>query len=281
MTWGAAIRRLVFVAGVVCLAGCTGKGSEGTCGDATAMCGSTPGDPTGTWTVNGTCVYQADMPNRPMSLTELTTRPLNPSIAPPQPQPTTDGSWCSDLVVTPASSTAPSQVSSVNLWHDLPTLKVGQVAFNSNSTYSVDLTFAEEGASTHFTPYCLQYQGKVAIDCGGLATEMQAFYKQAAGMHPVAFQNITCQSATDEGCDCSYDYSVEVTDAGTWVKSDNLIQESSTQYLYNGQPVMSQAPELSMLATYCQDSNSLTLSGYEGSNLSELVGLRTLSLSRM
>jgi hypothetical protein len=44
---------------------------------------------------------------------------------------------------------------------------------------------------------------------------------------------------------------------------------------------MSQAPEVSMVATYCQTSSSLTLSGYEGSNLSSIVGLRTLTLAKM
>jgi hypothetical protein len=279
------IRRAVFVACVLVFGGCAGKGAEGTCADATGMCGGVPGDPMGVWNVCGFCSYDADMPNRPMSLTELTNRPQNPSIAPLQAQPTTDGSWCSDLILNPASGTTPSQVTSVNLWHGLASVNranAGTVTLRSDGTYEVDLNFVEKAATTHFTPFCLQFQGQVQIDCPLLATQISAFYMTMAGAHPVAFQNISCQPATDDGgCDCFYDYSVAVTDTGTWLKSGNLLQESSGQYLYNGQPVMSQAPELSMVATFCQSGNTLTLSGYDGTTLSSVPGLRTLSLTRM
>lgn len=229
----------------------------------------------------GSCTYDADMPNRPMSLTELTQQPQNPSIAPLQPQPTTDGNWCSDLKVTPPSGTTPAKVTDVNLWHDLPALNSGTVQFMTDGTYAVDLKFSEPGVQTHFTPYCLQYQGNVAIDCPSLGPQMAAFYMNAAGTHPVAFTNIACQLASDGGCDCAYDYSVEVTDSGTWLQGGGLIQESSSSYLYNGQAVMSQAPELSMFANYCQTGSSLILSGFQGSTLSSVVGLRTLSLTKM
>ncbi len=282
MTGGSTIRRVVLAACALALGSCAGKGAEGTCGDATASCSGSPGDPTGIWDVNGSCSYAADMPNQPMSIPELATRPLIPSIAPPQPQPTTDGSWCYDLIVTAPVGTTPTQVTSVNLWHDLPTLaQGGKVSFNGDGTYSVDLTFTEPSASTHFTPFCLQYQGNAAISCSNLAPQITSFYTQAAGSHPVAFQNITCQNASDGGCDCAYKYSIEVTDSGTWLHSSNLLEESSSAYLYNGQAVMSQAPNASLLATYCQSGNSLIMSGYEGSNLSNIVGLRTLSLARM
>jgi hypothetical protein len=276
------IRRVVFAACALALGSCAGKGTEGTCGDATASCSGSPGDPTGTWSVAGECSYEAVMPPEQMGYTELNARPINPSIAPPQPQPTTDGSWCYDLILKPASGATPSSVTSVNLWHDLPSLNSGgKVAFNPDHTYAIDLTFSDPNPSTHFTPFCLQYQGNVAIDCGSLATEMTAFYMQAAGTHPVAFQNIQCQMASDSGCDCTYKYSVEVTDSGTWLQQGNLLEESSASYLYNGQAVMSQTPSVSMLATYCQSGTSLTVSGYEGTNLSNVVGLRTLLLSRM
>jgi hypothetical protein len=281
------IRRVVFAACALALGGCAGKGTEGTCGDATASCSGSPGAPMGTWSVAGACSYQAVMPTEPMGFTELNTHPLNPSIAPPQSQPTTDGNWCYDLIVKPAAGMTPSTVSSVNLWHDVPSLdegskiKASTVAFNPDHTYAVDLTFAEKNASTHFTPFCLQYQGNVSIQCGDLATEITAFYTQAAGTHPVAFQNIQCNGASDGGCDCIYNYSVEVTDSGTWLQQGNLLEESSANYLYNGQAVMSQAPSVSMLATYCQSGTSLIMSGYEGTNLSNVAGLRTLSLTGM
>jgi hypothetical protein len=275
--------RAVVIGGALALAGCAGNGAQGSCGDATGMCAGAPGDPTGQWGVEGFCSYPADMPNRPMSLTELTTRPQNPSIAAPQPQPTTDGSWCYDLILKPATATAPSAVSSVNLWHDVPALGAGSsVTFSTDGTYAVDLKFSEPVAGTHFTPYCLQYQGQTQINCADLATEITAFYANAAGANRVAFNGINCaSSASDGGCDCGYSYSVEVSDMGTWVKSGDLIQESSTQYLYNGISVMSQAPELSLFATYCQSNSTLLLSGYLGSDLSSVVGLRTLSLARM
>jgi hypothetical protein len=262
---------------VLGLGACTGKGAEGSCGVA-ADCG---GDPSGTWSVQGSCSYEPLAPYRQMSLSEQTLKPQNPSLEPLQPQPTTDGNWCYDLFYNPPDSKNPvGDVKTVNLWHGAPALSGGTVKFDStDSTYAIDLNFVEKGAISHFSQSCITFGG-ANPSCTDLAAQITAFY-MVNSSGAVAFQNIVCAQGAPDGCDCQYDYQVELTDAGGWAKSDNVLVESSVDYQYNMQKVMSQTPTGNQAVTFCQDGNSLTLTGYEGASLSLAVGLRTLQLTKM
>jgi hypothetical protein len=259
------------------VAGCNGKGAEGTCGE-TASCG---GDPSGTWTVNGSCSFDPLQPFRQMSLTELSQPTQNPSLAPMQPQPTTDGNWCFDLYLLPPDTMHPGgNLLAINLWHDAPALTGGTLTFDPAGTYNVDLTFLENNATTHFPESCIQFAG-AGPTCAQLGTLITAYYANIAGTNPPTFQGINCQAGAPDGCDCFYNYSVELTDTGAWTKSDNVLIESSLEYLYNGQKVESQAPSGNQAASFCQSStDALTLTGYNGTSLSVVAGLRTLDLKR-
>jgi len=267
---------------LLAISGCSGKGAEGSCG-ATATCG---GDPTGTWTVAGACQFHADQPYQDVSLVEEMQAPLTPSLAPPQEEATTTGSWCSQLVFLPPNSTTPG-VKDVTLWHDAPALTTGTVEFDASGSYSTTLNFATV-STTHFAPACLQSAG-ANPSCDDLAQGLTTFYVNSAMARGVTggptptpgFEAIQCLAASDQGCDCYYDYKVVLTDQGTWAKGDNIITEANTLYLYNGQAVKSQAPTGPMEASFCQSGDQqLTLSGYAGTSLSAAVGLRTLSLQK-
>jgi hypothetical protein len=263
------------------LAACTGKGAEGTCG-VVADCG---GDPSGNWSVQGFCQYPAVAPYRQMSLSEQTLQPQNPSLEPLQPQPTTDGNWCYDLFYNaPTMMNPDGSITTVNLYHGAPAIDPnngGTLKFDSTDhTYSIDLHFLQQGATSHFSLYCLQFAGANPT-CDQLASQLTAFYmSKSAGTVP--FQNIKCAKGSPDGCDCQYDYQVELTDMGAWATNNgNILIESSVEYLYNGQKVMSQAPTINQNVTFCRDGNTLTLTGYEGASLSLAVGLRTLVLQSM
>ena len=225
------------------------RAPKGSCGVA-ADCG---GDPSGTWSVTGFCSYDPVAPFRQMSLSEQTLKPQNPSLEPLQPQPTTDGNWCYDLFYNPPDSKNPvGDVSTVNLWHGAPALTGGTVKFDStDNTYAIDLHFLETGATSHFSQSCISFAG-ANPSCTDLAAQLTAFYMANSSSGVVAFQNIVCGQGSPDGCDCQYDYRVELTDTGGWSKSDNLLVESSIDYEYNMQKVMSQTPTGNQAVTFCQ-----------------------------
>src|SRR5450755_1288649 len=222
----------LFTLALLALAGCSAKGAEGVC-SAGAVCGGA--SPAGTWDVSGRCEYAAAHPDQPLNPQEQVENPLFPSLTPSQAQQTTDGDWCSGLFYTPDN-----QVKSVNLWHDAPALVDGQITFSVDAsglptTYSTALNFAGPNV-THFAPLCLQFYGATP-SCTDLATNLTAFYVAAAGVDnstppvplPPGFENIQCQTASDGGCDCGYDYKVQLTDSGAWSYAGSVLTESSAQ----------------------------------------------------
>jgi hypothetical protein len=272
-------------------AACGGKGRDGICSDG-AVCG---GDPSGIWDVVGSCQYLADAIDQPFSPREQVQTPQPPVLTSSPVAATTDGDWCSRLYYLPTDMDdmhPNSKVVNVDLPHSAPFLAGGQMSFSnaSGSTpakYQVSLSFATTG-STHFTVQCIQFGG-ASPSCGELATNLQQFYVSKAGvnaqgmMQEPSFTITACNSASDGGCDCSYNYQVTLTDVGTWQSLGTAISEAGDPgaYLYNGQPVAaSQQPTKAQLASYCQAGDTLSLSGYSGSFLSGAPGLRVLSLAR-
>jgi hypothetical protein len=272
-------------------AACSGKGREGLCGDG-PICG---GDASGTWDVVGSCQYAADAIDQPFSPREQVQTPQPPVLTNSPVAASTDGDWCARLYYSPTdvdANSPNSKVLTVDLPHSAPPLAGGQISFNkaSGSTpanYQVSLGFAASG-STHFTVQCIQFGGATP-SCGELATNLQQFYVSKAGvnaqgmMQAPSFKDIVCNSASDGGCECSYNYQVTLTDVGTWQPLGNVISESGDPgaYQYNGQPVAaSQQPTKAQLASFCRAGDTLSLSGYNGSFLSGAPGLRVLSLSK-
>ena len=287
----AARRPAALVFALLLVTACSGKGRDGTCSDG-PICG---GNPTGTWDVVGSCQYAADAIDQPFSPREQVQIPQPPVLTSSPVAATTNGDWCSRLYYSPIDVPATSlnsKVLTVDLPHLAPGLAGGQVSFNSATSttppsYQVSLSFASSNA-THFTPQCIQFGGATPT-CGELAINLQQFYVTKAGsngqgvMQAPTFTGIACNTASDGGCDCTYDYQIALTDFGTWQAVGNTISEASdlAAYQYNGQPAAaSQQPTKAQLASFCQTGDTLTLSGYNGSSLSSAPGLRVLSLSK-
>ncbi len=277
--------------GVLCGGGCGGVGAEGTC-PALLSCG---GDPSGTWTIQQACEFEAVRPTQPTDVMDFMAQPNTPSIGatlpPPQPQPTqlapsTSGDWCFGLDYND------SQVKNVSLWHDEPVLQPGStIVFDSmDHTYTATYQFSTHGPgfnnSTHFAPICLAANGaNPPPTCTDLATGLTMYY--AAGTStpqpPNTFNDIKCTtSSSDGGCDCTYYFAVLVVDSGTWSYSGDTIFEQNSNFTYNGQAVKLASPVDTMQVTFCRQDggghHTLDLSGARGGSLSGLVGLRTMRL---
>jgi hypothetical protein len=273
--------------GVVFGSGCGGVGAEGTC-PALEACG---GDPTGTWSIQQACEYQAPRPTQPTDVMDyMGTPPIPPTLTPPQPQPTqlvaaNSGDWCSSLDYNGGT------VNNVTLWHDVPTLQPGsEIAFNPDQTYTALYKFSTQypGArnTTHFAPICLTANGGDPT-CADLEAGLTKFYAPGGGTPPPppTFNNIQCTtSPADKGCDCTYYFALQVVDQGTWSRSGDTISQQNSNFTYNGAVLKLASPAQTMKTTFCRptsDTSTLYLTGANGASISDLVGLRTLSLKAM
>ena len=289
---------LCFVAGLgaVGAAGCDNKGATGGC-PALPMCGGNPpngGSPVGVWTnIVDSCQFQPVRPAQAIDVTEFTqnsTGPMAAMIPPPQPNPvvasqTTSGDWCSSLVYAPEN---PDAVLNVALWHDAPLLTSANVALSgSDMSYLTSLTFSTKSLpvarnTTHFAPRCLLANGAPPPpSCSMLAAGLTTFYKpQSAGVPP-AFDPIVCtDDPSDGGCNCTYVYTVLVSDQGMWTAQGTTLLQDSSVFLYNGAMVNSQSPATTLKSTFCAQGGQLELTGPSGGSLFGVLGLRTLELSQ-
>jgi hypothetical protein len=270
--------------------GC-GKGAEGDCPQLD-ICG---GSPVGNWKVVNVCQVFPVRPAQTADVVDFTTMtpPLAPTIAPPQPNPvvspqTTSGDWCSSLVYNPDDS-----VSNANLWHEAPalaagsTMSFGMPVGNAPGDYLTTLIFqVPKGQDfTHFAPVCLRANGAMNPTCDKLSAALKTFYKPTTPTVPATFSDITCSDATDGGCDCTYTFTVQVDDTGTWIidpMDDTVLIQDSAVLTFNAQPMNAAAPTTTLRSSLChQQGQPLELSGLRGGSLSNVQGLRTMALAPM
>ncbi|HVR01607.1 MAG TPA: hypothetical protein VMT47_05720 [Polyangia bacterium] len=270
--------------GVIAASGC-GEGAKGGC-PALASCG---GDPVGTWSViDDSCQFQPVRPAQPVDVTAFgTITPPTAMIAPPQPNPvvlqqTTSGDWCSNLVYT---ENPDPEVLNVVLWHDAPLLTTAKLTFGPDFSYLTALTFSTVGLpaqrnTTHFAPRCLLANGAPSPTCAKLATALASFYMSSKpGVIPANFDQIECGDASDGGCDCTYVYTVAVSDSGMWKADGGSLLQDSTLFLYNGTAVAAQSPATTLETSFCARGGALQLTGNRGGSLFGILGLRTLVLA--
>ncbi len=302
------VARLTLGLGALGLLGC-GAGAKGDC----PALDSCTGNPTGNWKVTSvadSCQVPVVRPNQPVDVTEFTSHtgtPQSPTIAPPQPNPVvlqqpTSGDWCLSLVLNPDDT-----VTNANLWHETPELIDGTFKlFDADHSYTTQLifstkNFSAESNTTHFAPRCLLASGGGHPDdktglpgpgiCDVLATGLTKYYIPLLMTVPPSFAGldggaIKCTLAADAGCDCVAAYTVQIDDAGTWAlpvgEPGTLLQESGLGvFMYNGISSSSQAPAMTMRASYCAAGNRLQLTGPNGGSLFTIQGLRTIVLSPM
>jgi hypothetical protein len=256
----------------VLVAGCQGKGATGGCGAADSECG---GNPVGVWQVASTCEFQAiSRPAQNYDTSRGYFAPETGATAPAQ----TSGPWCWDLsfdkMGTILSPTAPMPNPDMVL--------SGTVTFSDDHTY-LYLLKATSTTPFHVAYSCFGANG-AGLTCDEFAQKAIAtigansVYSNPSGAPP-----FRCHEAGD-GCDCEFDYTETdqnaVGDRGTWFQEGNVIHH----YSINGQGIFFETSPTRRTvrdATFCQNGDSMVLTGAHGSAIALKAGTRTLNLMRM
>ena len=265
------------------LASSCGKGAKGDC-EQLDICG---GSPVGSWKVSFACIVPPVRPAQTEDVIDFTASGVvqAPTIAPPPANPTvstqtTSGDWCSSLVFAMDGT-----VRNANLFHTAPGISGGTMIFGPND-YVTQLIFSNAKGvdSPHVAPRCLVQNGNVSPTCDNLAMGLTAYYKPTAAVPPT-FGDITCATASDGGCDCAYSVSIQVDDAGQWAPDpadSTIMLQDSTLLTFNGAVMNAAASTTRLKSSFCATpGQELELSGYRGGSLSNVQGLRTLTLTPM
>jgi hypothetical protein len=255
----------VLLLGALAAAGCGGKGTEGTCATFPA-CG---GNPQGNWTLATGCLNLVNTPYQQPSLPDQLAQPQTITEAPPQPQPTTSGDWCSQLVYEPTiSPTMP--VRGVVLWHSPPTVNDGFLRLNADHTYDAHVRYVTH-EHTYFANACLT-RYDVVQSCEQFGMDLAAYeHSQPGFMFGITDgagntdTSMVCKGDVTVGCDCYYDYQGQSGEMGTWNTSGN-----GTSIWFSS--VGMTEPQS---AGFCQTNGSLDLTGDDGTSLFGAQGLRT------
>ncbi len=259
-----ALKSVAFAVLFTSALGCSGKGVAGQCADLPA-CG---GDPSGTWQIQNECEF--DVPQQPTSISPVAsayTTPQTPALAPPPGSPTNSGEWCSGLVYLPATSATANQLAGVAFYPAPLEFNQGNVNFTASDDPAQQLfqfTIGVKSAvqTTHFTPACLQAYG-ANPSCDDLTAGLLA---QGTSVN---YQNPSCSTASDGGCDCTYNLADTNGDSGQWRIIGNSI------YTFN-----SPSGHPAQAMDYCVNGNTMTLSGKDGSHLLGSAGIRTMTLTK-
>jgi hypothetical protein len=251
-------------------AGCAGKGTAGSCGDI-ASCG---GNPVGKWTATGVCQFA--VPQQPLLMAPAppaNTTPQSPNLAAPPPTPTTAGDWCSGLVYLSPQVVAAQQdagtstgpVQQINFWSAPLNFQQATVAFNDDKSYSLTITVSSP-ETTHFAPACLRAYG-----ANPTCDELTAGLLTAPNPN---YGDLTCSTASDGGCDCSYVLEGTQGNTGTWSIVDNIM------YAYN--PLSQDPPQaMNFCVSGAPGLETMTLSGHNGAHLPGAVGVRSMALQQV
>jgi hypothetical protein len=246
------------------LAACDGKGTAGTC----MTYGACGGDATGDWTLVDGCENLVVSPYQEPSLPEQLQQPQFPTIEPPQPQPTTSGDWCSQLVYDP--STNPSMpIKGVVLWHGPPSVYSGFLHQNADATYQAEIQF-RTAEQTYFANACLTRFESVAPSCAKLGTDLQTYFASQPGFmfDPTT---MTCTGDSSVGCTCGYLYQVQALEMGTW----HVDPTNASAIVYAGSNRTEPQP-----SSFCQQADTLELSGLDGTSLFGATGVRSAKFAR-
>ena len=253
----------VTVAIALAAAGC-GKGTEGSCSTYPA-CG---GDPKGDWTLTTGCQNLIVVPYQPPSLPDQLAQPQTPTQAPPQPQVTTSGDWCSQLIYQPSIN--PSMpVKSVVLWHGPPTVHDGFMHIVDGGTYTAEIQFLTT-EQTYFANACLTRYERVAPSCDQFGKDLATY----EGTQPSFMfgSGMVCTGDSSVGCLCQYQYQVQSLEMGTW----SIDPARPTSIVFSS--VSRSEPQS---ASFCQNGGTLDLSGDDGTSLFSGIGVRSAQYVKM
>jgi hypothetical protein len=245
-------------------AGCDGKGAAGTC----TTYGACGGEPMGNWNLVSGCENLVVSPYQQPSLPEQLQQPQFPTIEPPQPQPTTSGDWCSQLVYEP--SVSPSMpIKGVVLWHGPASVSSGYLHANMDGTYDAEIQF-NTAEHTYFANACLTRFENKAPTCMQFGMDLVTYLASQPSFKFDPTQP-ACTGDSSVGCDCKYDYQVQSPEQGTW-----HVDPANTSTVVFAGTVRSE-PRAS---SFCQATDSLELSGLDGTSLFGATGVRSAKFVR-
>ena len=229
-----------------------------------SVCG---GDPTGQWTVVGSCrdpAYQSPEAVTYYGQTE-------PMARQPLPEPTSSD-WCSYLLYDPTKG-----ITQFTFPHDTLGIRTGHVTYDGAGSYAVLLSTIGS-AGVDISASCLTRFG-VLFQCAPAdastpagvrsVTDDLAAYSVTLGSPE---QNIQCSDNGSGGCVCSYDIASEPTGgglSGRWSTQGALIT-----HFADTQSIPSQAD-------ICVGDSTMTIWGHNRTWVWDQAGLRTITLMRM
>jgi hypothetical protein len=277
---GAALGALVLLG--VAGSGCKGKGATGGCGDEGSLCG---GNPVGTWEVTDTCSFP--VVSRPAQNYDTTRGYFEPETGATPPA-QTSGFWCWDLSfdtdgkiktpATPISNPDAVQIETANA--------ISRVTFSSDGTYLYQLT-ATSTTTFHVARSCFGVNG-MNVSCTDFATDlnMSGIANNPSYMNVVKGQpSFQCMDEGD-GCTCTFHYletdnfGSAVGDKGGWVQDGNVIHHYSISgqgNLFDTSPTRRTVRD----ATFCQNGDTMVLTGANGQPIALKSGARTLYLKKI
>jgi hypothetical protein len=268
------------------LAGCKSKGAAGTCSGDDSLCG---GSPVGVWAVVDTCEFPvAGRPTQNYDTTRGYFQPETGATPPAQ----VSGTWCWDLSFDKDGNVATPATPVFNPDHVIAESAnaISRVTFNADGTYLYQLT-AQSTTKFHVAQSCFGVNGAAyAMDCAKFADKLEM---SGIGANP-SYKNVVmgqrsfnCMAASDgDGCDCNFQYSETdgygsaVGDRGTWVQDGAVIHHYSISgqgNLFETSPTRRTVRD----ATFCQNGETMALSGANGSAIALKAGTRTLYLQRI
>ena len=283
---GAALGALVLLG--VAGSGCKGRGATGGCGDQGSLCG---GSPVGTWEVTDTCSFP--VVSRPAQNYDTTRGQFQPETGATPPA-QTSGFWCWDLSfdtdgklktpATPISNPDAVQIETINA--------TSRVTFTADpnvpgrGTYVYALT-ATSTTTFHVARSCFGVNG-MNVSCTDFATDlnMSGIANNPSYMNVVMGEpSFQCMDEGD-GCTCTFQYletdshGSAVGDLGSWVQDGNVIHHYSVSgqgNLFDTSPTRRTVRD----ATFCQNGDTMVLTGANGQPIALKSGARTLYLKRV
>ena len=186
-------------------------------------------------------------------------RPV-PAARQPQPEPAYSD-WCRGLVYKADATVANYPL----FFAESAPYGVARISYRDDGTY--DIGFTRTGIYTlGFSAACMRQYGAQA-SCADLQAPLAL-----SGANDGSFTNVLCAEGSEAGsCDCTFELVAVSTDRGVYTALGNEIVHRTT----------SPAAGFPSTATFCQEGNSLELSGARSTFLYNKSGLRTISLQRV
>jgi len=268
--------------------GCKNKGATGGCGDQDSLCG---GSPVGTWEVTDTCSFP--VVSRPAQNYDTTRGYFEPETGATPPA-QTSGFWCWDLsfdtdgkIKTPATPISNPDVVQIET-----TNAISRVTFTADpnvpgrGTYLYQLT-ATSTTTFHVARSCFGVNG-MNVSCTDFATDlnMSGIANNPSYMNVVMGEpSFQCKDEGD-GCTCTFQYletdshGSAVGDLGSWAQDGNVIHHYSISgqgNLFDTSPTRRTVRD----ATFCQNGDTMVLTGANGQPIALKSGARTLYLKKV